>query len=97
MQIGRNIGLELLATLPPEPSYVALRDLCRDFKLRVEADVRAMLVDLCGQYNIRLVYHRVQFGYGYGVAVTGESWPVVRKLADDYWDREYGDGAVADA
>ena len=84
-----SLADEILVTVPPEPAYAEMNDMCADF----------------GLLNQRMIYHAIEkllvagivietknLGHGGGrIAFVEDScWLQARRRATEYWDKVYG-------
>lgn len=91
---GWNLVMETLASLPREPTGIALADLCADFGLTGQAQVREALKVLKDRGHAVQVFHGER-GSGNHVWVTHHGWKKACRAAEKYWDRVYPQGPAS--
>ena len=83
-----DLDMEILATIPPDPSSVSLSAMTEDFNLEDQSEVRTIIERLrddknFGVYTGNRNAKRVAF-------ISEDGWEKVLRRSQAYWDKVYG-------
>lgn len=81
--------MEVAASVPPSPKFVAMRDLCLEFGVPQFKDIDAAFKELRKKHGI-VVTTRQEAGIGRCARYCKMDWPKAKCIVNAYWQRQYG-------